>query len=223
MGSNYHRDEGKSVPYSSLRGDITDADFQVPNVVSYDENHQLIGWGHTATSHVSWNSKSIFEQVELCNLQLMQSSKVSIQPIEPSVGPFRKSDIEYFADFLSKLRLAVYSEITDWLKHDPYPEDEAIHYYFSLSGFWSEVRKITFREAIIMAGWLRDELDDRLGFISNTLAAVTSGLEVNGLHLQADEAILVINCGKDTLDVLVYEAGVGELEEMMEGSRASFG
>lgn len=214
----------KSVPYSPLQGDITDADFQVPNVVSYDENnHQLIGWGHTATGRVSWHQKSGVEQVELCNLQLMQYSEASIHPTEPSVGSFPRSDIEYFADFLSKLRLAVDLEITEWLKHDPYPEDKGIHYYFSLSECWSKVRKVALREGIIMAGWLRDEADDFLNFVPNTLAAATSSLEDNSLHLHTYEVILVINCGKDTLDVLVYEAGVAALEEVTDGSRATFG
>jgi hypothetical protein len=100
MGSNYHREKGKSVLHSPVRGDITDADFQVPNVGSYDENnHQLVGWGHAATSRVSWHPKSGVEQVELCDLQLMESSEVSMYSIEPSMGLFRKTGIEYFADF----------------------------------------------------------------------------------------------------------------------------
>jgi hypothetical protein len=107
------------------------------------------------------------------------------------------------------------------VKQDQYPEDGNIHYYFSLSAFWSEVREVTFRETSIVAGWLRDESDHLLSFISNTLVAMAFGLEENGFNLQADEAILVINYGKDTLDVLVYEAGVQALEEITEGSRAT--
>jgi hypothetical protein len=119
--------------------------------------------------------------------------------------PPGKSDIDVSADYLSKVRVALTSQLQTSLGEVFTREERHIHYYFTIPGNWYDAGQKSLRAAIIQAGYLRDENDYRLSIVTVGEAAALHCLKRSMLDLQVKDVVLIVHCGWEALDLQACE------------------
>jgi hypothetical protein len=172
----------------------------------------VIGWGFDLADVIDINttdapagsgySKPGTRKVELFPLRHMVegNSFISLPALPPG-----KSEIDVSADFLLKVRMALKSELQTSLGELFSREEKNIHYYFTIPGIWNDAGQKSLRAAIIQAGYLRDENDNRLNFVTVGEAAALHCLKLSMLKVQVKDVVLIVDCGAGRADVQACE------------------
>jgi hypothetical protein len=145
------------------------------------------------------------QKVEWFKLQLMLSGNTYIDPINLPPLPPGKSEIDVAADYLFKLRQAMRSQLQKTLGEVFTREERNIRYYLTVPAIWNDAGKAATRTAAIQAGFLRDENDNRLTLVSEPEAAALFCAKSGLLNLKVGDAILIVDCGGGTVDLIAYE------------------
>jgi hypothetical protein len=119
--------------------------------------------------------------------------------------PPGKSDIDVSADYLSKVRVAMTSQLQTSLGEVFTRNERHIHYYFTIPGSWDDAGQKSLRAAIIQAGYLRDEDDYRLSLVTVGEAAALHCLKLSMLDLQVKDVGLIVDCGWGAVDLQACE------------------
>ena len=119
--------------------------------------------------------------------------------------PPGKSDIDVSADYLSKVRVALSSQLQTSLGEIFTREEGNIHYYFTIPGTWDDAGQKSLRAAIIQAGYLRDENDYRLSIVTVGEAAALHCLKRSMLDLKVKDVVLIVHCGWGVVDLQACE------------------
>src|SRR6478735_2822244 len=157
---------------------------QIPTVLYYDQYQKVVGW---------------------FKLQLMLSGNTYIDPINLPPLPPGKSEIDVAADYLFKLRQAMRSALQKTLGEVFNREERNIRYYLTVPAIWNDAGKAATRAAAIQAGFLRDENDNRLTLVSEPEAAALFCSKTGLLDLKVHDAVLIVDCGGGTVDLIAYE------------------
>jgi actin-like ATPase involved in cell morphogenesis len=145
------------------------------------------------------------QKVEWFKLQLMLSGNTYIDPINLPPLPPGKSEIDVAADYLFKLRQAMRNQLQKTLGEVFNREERNIRYYLTVPAIWNDAGKAATRAAAIQAGFLRDENDNRLTLITEPEAAALFCAKAGLLNLKVQDAILIVDCGGGTVDLIAYE------------------
>ena len=145
------------------------------------------------------------QKVEWFKLQLMLSGNTYIDPINLPPLPAGKSEVDVAADYLFKLRQAMRSQLQKTLGEVFNREEDNIRYFLTVPAIWNEAGKAATRAAAIQAGFLRDENDNRLTLITEPEAAAMFCSKTGLLHLRVHDAVLIVDCGGGTVDLIAYE------------------
>ena len=145
------------------------------------------------------------QKVEWFKLQLMLSGNTYIDPINLPPLPPGKSEIDVAADYLFKLRQAIRAQLQKALGEVFTREERNIRYYLTVPAIWNDAGKAATRTAAIQAGFLRDENDNRLTLVSEPEAAALFCAKSGLLNLKVGDAILIVDCGGGTVDLIAYE------------------
>jgi hypothetical protein len=143
--------------------------------------------------------------VEWFKLQLMLSGNTYIDPINLPPLPPGKSEIDVAADYLFKLRQAMRNQLQKSLGEVFNREERNIRYFLTVPAIWNDAGKAATRAAAIQAGFLRDENDNRLTLITEPEAAAMFCAKTGLLNLKVHDAILIVDCGGGTVDLIAYE------------------
>lgn len=135
----------------------------------------------------------------------MLSGNTYIDPINLPPLPPGKSEIDVAADYLFKLRQAVRSQLQKTLGEVFAREERNIRYYLTVPAIWNDAGKAATRAAAVQAGFLRDENDNRLSLISEPESAALFCAKSGLLNLRVGDAILIVDCGGGTVDLIAYE------------------
>jgi len=135
----------------------------------------------------------------------MLSGNTYIDPINLPPLPPGKSEIDVAADYLYKLRQAMRNQLQKTLGEVFTREERNIRYYLTVPAIWNDAGKAATRAAAIQAGFLRDENDPRLTLISEPEAAALFCAKTGLLNLKVGDAILIVDCGGGTVDLIAYE------------------
>ena len=138
-------------------------------------------------------------------LQLGLEENSYIDPINLPPLPPGKSAIDVSADYLRKLRQAIRSVLLKYLGETFNRAERDIRWWFTVPAVWGDSGKVSLRKAIIAAGYLRDENDDRLQFLSEPEATTLFCSKTGLLQLHSLDALLVVDAGKGTVDLTAYE------------------
>lgn len=173
----------------------------------YDQYQKVVGWGPDIADALAPTGypKPGVQKVEWFKLQLMLSGNTYIDPINLPPLPPGKSEIDVAADYLFKLRQAVRNQLQKTLGEVFSREERNIRYYLTVPAIWNDAGKAATRAAAVQAGFLRDENDNRLTLISEPEAAALFCAKSGLLNLKVGDAILIVDCGGGTVDLIAYE------------------
>lgn len=135
----------------------------------------------------------------------MLSGNTYIDPINLPPLPPGKSEIDVAADYLFKLRSAMRHQLQKTLGDVFNREERNIRYFLTVPAIWNDAGKAATRAAAIQAGFLRDENDNRLTLITEPEAAAMFCAKTGLLNLKVRDAILIVDCGGGTVDLIAYE------------------
>ncbi|GJC97542.1 HSP70-like protein [Colletotrichum higginsianum] len=179
----------------------------IPTVLYYDQYQKVVGWGPDIADALAPTGypKPGVQKVEWFKLQLMLSGNTYIDPINLPPLPPGKSEIDVAADYLFKLRQAMRSALQKTLGEVFNREERNIRYYLTVPAIWNDAGKAATRAAAIQAGFLRDENDNRLTLVSEPEAAAIFCSKTGLLNLKVHDAVLIVDCGGGTVDLIAYE------------------
>ncbi|KAL3482024.1 hypothetical protein BJX99DRAFT_113185 [Aspergillus californicus] len=180
---------------------------KIPTVLYYDQYQEVVGWGPDIANALAPTGypKQGVQKVEWFKLQLMLSGNTYIDPINLPPLPPGKSEIDVAADYLFKLRQAMRAQLQKTLGEVFTREERNIKYYLTVPAIWNDAGKAATRAAALQAGFLRDENDNRLTLISEPEAAALFCAKTGLLNLKIGDAILIVDCGGGTVDLIAYE------------------
>ncbi|KAI5464060.1 hypothetical protein BGZ63DRAFT_351386 [Mariannaea sp. PMI_226] len=180
---------------------------KIPTVLYYDQYQKVVGWGPDIADALAPTGypKPGVQKVEWFKLQLMLSGNTYIDPINLPPLPPGKSEIDVAADYLFKLRQAMRTALQKTLGDVFNREERNIRYYLTVPAIWNDAGKAATRSAAIQAGFLRDENDNRLTLISEPEAAALFCSKTGLLNLKVHDAVLIVDCGGGTVDLIAYE------------------
>ncbi|KAF4509995.1 hypothetical protein G6O67_001924 [Ophiocordyceps sinensis] len=180
---------------------------KIPTVLYYDQHQKVVGWGPDIADALAPTGypKPGVQKVEWFKLQLMLSGNTYIDPINLPPLPPGKSEIDVAADYLFKLRQAMRAALQKTLGEVFNREERNIRYYLTVPAIWNDAGKAATRAAAIQAGFLRDENDNRLTLISEPEAAALFCSKTGLLNLKVHDAVLIVDCGGGTVDLIAYE------------------
>lgn len=180
---------------------------QIPTVLYYDQYQKVVGWGPDIADALAPTGypKPGVQKVEWFKLQLMLSGNTYIDPINLPPLPPGKSEIDVAADYLFKLRQAMRAALQKTLGEVFNREERNIRYYLTVPAIWNDAGKAATRAAAIQAGFLRDENDNRLTLVSEPEAAALFCAKTGLLNLKVHDALLIVDCGGGTVDLIAYE------------------
>ncbi|KAK6599734.1 hypothetical protein H4I95_08609 [Botrytis cinerea] len=166
---------------------------KIPTVLYYDQYQKVVGWGPDIADALAPTGypKPGVQKVEWFKLQLMLSGNTYIDPINLPPLPPGKSEIDVAADYLFKLRQAMRNQLQKNFRRVP--------------AIWNDAGKAATRAAAIQAGFLRDENDNRLTLITEPEAAALFCSKAGLLNLKIHDAVLIVDCGGGTVDLIAYE------------------
>lgn len=166
-----------------------------------------MGWGPDIADALAPTGypKQGVQKVEWFKLQLMISGNTYIDPINLPPLPPGKSEIDVAADYLFKLRGAMRNQLIKTLGEVFTREERNIRYFLTVPAIWNDAGKAATRTAAIQAGFLRDENDNRLTLITEPEAAAMFCAKTGLLNLKMHDAILIVDCGGGTVDLIAYE------------------
>ncbi|KMP07396.1 hypothetical protein DIZ76_017150 [Coccidioides immitis] len=180
---------------------------KIPTVLYYDQYQKVVGWGPDIADALAPTGypKQGVQKVEWFKLQLMISGNTYIDPINLPPLPPGKSEIDVAADYLFKLRGAMRNQLLKTLGEVFTREERNIRYFLTVPAIWNDAGKAATRAAAIQAGFLRDENDNRLTLITEPEAAAMFCAKSGLLSLKMHDAILIVDCGGGTVDLIAYE------------------
>ncbi|KAH7020085.1 hypothetical protein EDB80DRAFT_633332 [Ilyonectria destructans] len=180
---------------------------KIPTVLYYDQYQKVVGWGPDIADALAPTGypKPGVQKVEWFKLQLMLSGNTYIDPINLPPLPPGKSEIDVAADYLFKLRQAMRTALQKTLGEVFNREERNIRYYLTVPAIWNDAGKAATRSAAIQAGFLRDENDNRLTLVSEPEAAALFCSKTGLLNLKVHDAVLIVDCGGGTVDLIAYE------------------
>ncbi|PGH07169.1 hypothetical protein GX51_01956 [Blastomyces parvus] len=180
---------------------------KIPTVLYYDQYQKVVGWGPDIADALAPTGypKQGVQKVEWFKLQLMLSGNTYIDPINLPPLPPGKSEIDVAADYLMKLRGAMRNQLQKTLGEVFNREERNIRYFLTVPAIWNDAGKAATRAAAIAAGFLRDENDNRLTLITEPEAAAMFCAKAGLLSLKIHDAILIVDCGGGTVDLIAYE------------------
>lgn len=180
---------------------------KIPTVLYYDQHQQVVGWGPDIADALAPTGypKPGVQKVEWFKLQLMLSGNTYIDPINLPPLPPGKSEVDVAADYLFKLRQAMRNYLQKTLGEVFTREERNIRYFLTVPAIWNDAGKAATRAAAIQAGFLRDENDNRLTLITEPEAAATFCSKSGILNLKVHDAVLIVDCGGGTVDLIAYE------------------
>lgn len=180
---------------------------KIPTVLYYDQHQQVVGWGPDIADALAPTGypKPGVQKVEWFKLQLMLSGNTYIDPINLPPLPPGKSEVDVAADYLFKLRQAMRNYLQKTLGEVFTREERNIRYFLTVPAIWNDAGKAATRAAAVQAGFLRDENDNRLTLITEPEAAAMFCSKTGLLNLKIHDAVLIVDCGGGTVDLIAYE------------------
>ncbi|KAF4470737.1 hypothetical protein FALBO_2338 [Fusarium albosuccineum] len=166
----------------------------------------VIGWGLDIANALSPTGypKPGVQKVEWLHLYLVTQESVAdsinLPPLPPGLDA---ADVS--ADYLYELRLAIRAALQRNLG-DVFDQNEgSIHWIFTIPELWAQTDQTPLRRVIERAGYIGDEDDKRLSFISEAEASASNSMRHGLLTLDPNDAFIYVSCGKGVVDMSAYQ------------------
>lgn len=179
----------------------------VPSVLYYDQYEKVVGWGHDIADALAPTGypKPGIQKVEWFKLYLTLKGNRHVNSKDFPPLPIGKDARDISADYLFHLRQAIRVALQKQLGDVFNREERNIHWSFTIPAACNESGKSALRTAIERAGYLRDEHDPRLSFVTQSEAAILFSSRTGLINAKKHDAILVLDCGKGTVEMMAHE------------------
>ncbi|KAK3936725.1 heat shock 70 kDa protein 12B [Diplogelasinospora grovesii] len=179
----------------------------IPTLLYYDQYQKVVGWGPDIADALAPTGypKPGVQKVEWFTLQLMLEGNTYIDPLNLPPLPDGKTAICVSADYLSKLRQAIRSALQKTLGEVFLRQERSIRWVFTIPATWNDAGKAALRESVIDAGFIRDPNDNRLQLVTEPEAIVFFCSKTGLLNIKLHDAVLIVDAGKGTVDLIAYE------------------
>ncbi|KXX77095.1 Kinesin light chain 1 [Madurella mycetomatis] len=181
----------------------------IPSVLYYsraEPTRTILGWGYDIVDALTPTGypkpgvhKSEWFMLGLMSSQLTYIRDLNIQP------PAGKSQVDVVADYLSKLRDAIFLVLCSSFDM----EEIHIQWWFAIPPVWNSVGEASLRASAVLAGFIRGDHDDRIFFVTESVAYVLYCCKTLLVNPQPSDAFLVVVAGKATVDLVSYEVTSG--------------
>ena len=118
--------------------------------------------------------------------------------------PTGKSHVDVIAEYLSKLRDAICSDLRGLCDM----EEIRIQWWFAIPAAWEHTGGTPLRAPALLAGYIRPDHDDRIFFITEPVSYLLHCCKT--LLVQPSDTFLVVVAGRATVDLATYEVTRGE-------------
>ena len=120
--------------------------------------------------------------------------------------PPGKTEIDVSADFLFRVRQGIRIALLKTLGDVFSRHERNIKWCFTIPAIWNDAGKAALRAAIIQVEFLRDDNDanDRLHLVTEPEATVLHCAKNGLLSLAPPDAVLIVDAGKGTVDLVAY-------------------
>ena len=119
--------------------------------------------------------------------------------------PNGKSIIDVNADYLLKLRNAVFAFLQKRLGDEPTFHLKVIDYYFSVPAPFNNEGRGNLRSAIAQASWVETPDSSRLSLITEPVAGCIYASKTGMVSFRDGDVILTVCCGAGTVDLTALE------------------
>lgn len=140
--------------------------------------------------------------------------------------PRGKEPLNVIADYLRQLHLTAIGRMKKTLGDVYDREQDNIKYFLTVPAIWDDAAKANMRIAAVEAGFVDNKDDRRLSLISEPEAAALYCVRNKLLSLKRGDAILIVDCGGGTVDLIAYQVEEEEplaVSECTPGSGAMVG
>ncbi|OCL14343.1 hypothetical protein AOQ84DRAFT_435739 [Glonium stellatum] len=179
---------------------------KVPTALYYNSVGEVAGWGHDIIdAHTPAGClKPGYQKLEWFKLQLIpkRNCKIDLSHLPPLLSGMSAVDVA--ADYLSKLRQATHDHLKMCLGDVFRREEQKIHYYFSVPAIWNDSGNANLCQAIVKAGFVPSGDNHRLTLIAEPKEIATHYNTTGVLNLSLNDAILIIDCGTETVHLIAY-------------------
>lgn len=136
-------------------------------------------------------------------MQLVSETKNYLDTSKLPPLPPSKSAIDVAGDFLFQLRRAIWIQLRNILGE--VADEASIHYFLTVPAIWDEGAKEATIEAAIKAGFQTPNHDNKITLVSEPEAAAMFSVQSKILSLKTHDAVLIVDCGGGTVDLISYQ------------------
>ena len=180
---------------------------------------KVVGWGPDIISALAPTGypKPGITKIEWFKLALVMNGGVeyfdaaNLPPL-----PSGMTDVDVVTDWLSNMRQGIRLHLQREFANIFSDEEHKIAWNFAVPPYLSPEAKAKLQTAIIRAGYLQDASDDRLTFVDDHKALAFSSLHAGLAFVEAEDAILVVDAGGATVDLISYKVVAEHPLELVE-------
>ncbi|KAF4434707.1 hypothetical protein FACUT_7766 [Fusarium acutatum] len=172
----------------------------VPTVIYYDQYNKVVGWGHDIANAIgpTGRPKPGVQKVEGLPLLLTQETEESI----PLLGvPPGLNAVDVSADFLYEIRRALRTQLQQRLGSKFLENEQRIHWIVTTPEIWENKDHEPWKRVLQRAGYLRDENDTRLSFVSEAEASIHRAILTYSLSQETEKPFIFANLGKELVSM----------------------
>ncbi|KAI3588058.1 hypothetical protein IWW34DRAFT_798022 [Fusarium oxysporum f. sp. albedinis] len=175
----------------------------VPTVLYYDQYNKLVGWGHDIANALGPTGypKPGVQKVAGLPLFLIQETEESI-PL-PGIPPGLNA-VDISADFLYEVRRALRTQLQQRIGSKFLENEQRIHWIVTTPEIWADKDKTLWKRVLQRAGYLRDENDTRLSFVSEAEASIHHAILTYSLTQETKDIFIFVSCGEKIVYVSAY-------------------
>ncbi|KAI5302178.1 hypothetical protein KEM56_000946, partial [Ascosphaera pollenicola] len=180
---------------------------KISTIIRYDQHTgQIVSWGELTDGLSPTNApKKGVMQLRFFKLYLdpegsYGNGSLNMQALPPGKGP-----INVISDYLHELHTAAVASMRKTLGEIYDREQDNIKYFLTVPAIWDDAAKANMRMAAAEAGLVENKDDRRLSLISEPEAAALFCVKNRLLSLKKHDAILVVDCGGGTVDLIAYQ------------------
>ena len=135
-------------------------------------------------------------------LGLIKTHQTYVKALGIPAPPTGKSEVDMVADYLSKLRDAIWSAL-----HSLFEMEEIhIRWWFAIPPVWDGIGQVPLHASALQAGLIRGDHDDEIFFVTEPVAYLLRCCKTLLFDPKPSDAFLVVVAGKATVEAVCYEA-----------------
>jgi hypothetical protein len=179
---------------------------KVSSVIYYDQDQKVVGWGSDIADAITPTqyAKHGVHPVEFFKLRLAFDKRNTwLEPLQ--LPPVPSGKIAVHADYFRHVRIALQNDLKTHHAELYKNLESQIEWCFTNPSYGNEDTVADLRSAAIQAGYIRDENDHRVTFITDLEAALLSAARAGIVATRQNGVVLCVGLGGRLACLTAYE------------------